>query len=67
MKEIYYIWEDGLSHDFHGMLKSEYKKMIWDARKKQTFYRRDGFENIEMVVDYVKQYFKDVEPQIITR
>lgn len=67
MKQIYYIWEDSLSHDFNGMLKSEYEKTIWNARKKQTFYRRDGFETIEMVIDYVKQYFQDVEPQIIKR
>ncbi len=53
---MYYIWEDSLSHDFHGMKKEDYDKVIWNARAKLTFSRADGFTSIDEVADYVRTY-----------
>lgn len=37
MEDVYYIWEESLSGNFHGMKKEDYDKVIWDAHKKVTF------------------------------
>lgn len=66
MKEVYYIWEDGLSHDFHGMLKTEYDRVIWNAHKILDFKRKDGWQSLEEVKEYCEKYF-NVEVQIIKR
>lgn len=66
-KEIYYIWEDGLTHDFCGMLKKEYDRIIWNSHKIMKFERASGFESLDDVLAYVKAYFKNIEPQIIER
>lgn len=66
MKETYYIWEDGLSHDYKGMLKTEYDRVIWNAHNILDFKRRDGWQSLEEVKEYCEKYF-NVEVQIIKR
>lgn len=67
MKRIFYVWENRLTHDFQGMLKSEYERAIWNANKLVTFAKSNGFETIDDVIEYVKKYSQDVEPMIIHR
>lgn len=67
MNEIFYVWENMLTHDFQGMLKSEYERAVWNAHKLITFYRSNGFDTIDDVIEYVKKYSQDVEPMIIHR
>lgn len=56
MEDVYYIWENSLSHDFHMMKKEDYDKVIHDAHKKVTFYRANGFTSLDEVEEYVKKY-----------
>lgn len=56
MNETYYIWENSLSHDFHGMKKEDYEKVVWDAHKKLTFPRVTGFTSLDDVEEYVRKY-----------
>lgn len=67
MNEIFYVWENMLTHDFQGMLKSEYERAVWNAHKLITFYRSNGFDTIDSVIEYIKKYSPDVNPVILKR
>lgn len=67
MNEIFYVWENMLTHDFQGMLKSEYERAIWNADKLITFYRSNGFDTIDVVIEYIKEYFPDANPVILKK
>lgn len=56
MEDVYYIWENSLSHDFHMMKKEDYDKVIHDAHKKVTFCRANGFTSLDEVEEYVRKY-----------
>lgn len=56
MEDVYYIWEESLSGNFHGMKKEDYDKVIWDAHKKLTFPRANGFTSLDDVEEYIKKY-----------
>lgn len=52
-----YILKTAFYSDFEFMSRENYEAYISDARAVRKFYKRDGFNTFEDVLEYIEKYF----------